>query len=358
MNSIPIDVIKKANGLENIAFTLINAPECDLEMLESVISVEGFNFSSKDRQRTLLQKAIVRGDLEAFNLVLKYHKNMSISCSDFQAVNYNMAKNKDILNILIKNANQSTIRKALVYNISHWMEPKRLWALEKLKSAVVQKPGGETWNFFDFLDDAALIKSIKLKSLSESWKEEIIKSNFIKKARPGWVGRNAESRMESALVWALLLDDFELARGLLNSGYKVYTPGGENEIEIGLNLGLGYKGVDFLLKNGFSPFLQRDINGYPKNITCENDVIKELAFKPDSKKNGHVSVNHDRLLLVAIKNKQPEIVDLLIDAGLSLSRLLAGVVLPEDRSLVENLMLKKRNIQNSAADSKVAKLAL
>lgn len=350
--SIPIDVIKKAKALESVAFALIDDPNYDFSMLEEVISSDKFDFSVKDyKKHTLCQKAIVNGDVELFKFIFNLRKlktNYSaVSLDDFFAINRKNL-NKEILDILIENADKRTIKKFILAGANRaFMNPKGLWVMMKLEAAIVSK-GDKKWNFFDDLNDnyndrdAVLINAIKCKDIHSVWLETVMKSDFIKKAKPVLVN-STTSQVESALGCALLLNDFKLAKRLLDAGYKIDAPGSTGEINICIKMGVGVAGISFLLENGCSPFKQCDISGWPRAITCEKDVLKELKT-PSEKMNLLVRVNYDESLLLALKEKQYEIANLLISAGSSLNRVLACVS-QEERSLVESFLLKQNNMK-------------
>ena len=351
MSGIAIDILKSAEVLDAVAFhllDLIESKKSSLSDLEAVLE-SGLDFDAVQNLVTLLEKSISLNDFQCFALVLKHQQASGgkIKIGDITSVNYKKAKtDRKVFDKVISLASQKVLQESIVSLLPDLMNEEKAWALMELEKSIKNKD----WHWSQALGadefSKRLIMAVKCVDICPSWADEMIKvlgkgagANFCKPL--SWYGYKTGKQMsESAMAEALLKDKYELAQNLVNAGYEMNREDQPNEIRMALEAGVGYRGIKFLLDSGFTPFEQVNYLGDPKKILSKKDIELELAMKHKDK-HGHI-INWDESLTIAIKAKKFDIIDLLVEHGLSIDRVLS-VASPSDRPLIESVLLCKKN---------------
>lgn len=342
---IGVELLERAKLLESAAFHLMYSPSYDMTVLESLVESKFFDFwQVSHKKETVLQKAISLGDIDTFNLILNYSqkkKKATVSAEDMMLINFNSESSKNILDALIEKADTKQIKKCILLAASEWMSEEKAWALMRLEKAVLE--ADKNWNRFNrFAGEKILSKiaanAVRIKEINPAWVQDLLKSEAIKNVTTvcSYDSYKNETASDSALVSALLLDDYALAKTMLESGYRINVPEFMSELEVAIRLGLGVDGVCFLLDNGCSPL---EASG---NLKVTRDDA-DLSMLTRGKRREVIKVNPDRLLGVAIRAKSYEVVDLLIEHGLSLDRLIKRAS-PEERVEYENVLLRYKSL--------------
>jgi hypothetical protein len=142
--------------------------------------------------------------------------------------------------------------------VEQWMTPEKGWALKMLESAVIQK--GKRWSWCEKIKDQTvlsniLIKAVKCGDFGNEWVGSMCTSGLLKNITTmcRYESYGNVSKVDSALVRALMMDNYGLAEKMLTAGYRIANPEYMSELEVGIKLSLNVKGIEFLLKNGCSP---------------------------------------------------------------------------------------------------------
>lgn len=348
-------MVHRAGVAEHIAASLLQQEECDLETLEALMSLQGFNFGlhlTRD-SKTVFQLAVQRNDLKLVELVYRWQTNAHptpIHVDDMRSINLDQ-DSKSVLSFLLERAEQKTIKKCITTQAYEWMTPKTAWLLMELEGALKTKLKGSFFDLFNKkeLKDGIFISAVQCKSVNPKWIEDMLKTEFVKYAKPrNWYSAaTGHGTSESALVCALLQKDFVLAKEILDAGYQINRIDAFNELESAIRNNATAKAIEFLISNGCYPFPQKNWSGKEqKLIRGEEDVEQELKKISGGIVNDPRIMNFDEFLLIAMKNGNQEVVDVLLKNGNSMERLLKYVA-PVDRSLVENELLKRMNTEGS-----------
>lgn len=356
---VSLKSIKEAGLLEDLLRFEFKKPVLDMALIESIFET-GVDFN-RSNYGTILNAMTAKDNIELFKLGMKYHQigGFKVKSSDICTLNvFHSLAAKEMLDVLVGLTGATELKKCFKKVAMDWMCPSSAWALLKLDKSIPKK----NWNFFQDITDTIVVPGLlyrasQCRNIEPSWFETFLNKKSYENIYYESAVNNAGRYSQRSVLTMLLKDrDYDSAARLLKSGYKINNnhQNFESEVVIAIDAGVNAAGVEWLLKNGASPFVQLGYDGKHRVICNEKDIGIELK---QEKEYGHRSThtNWDKAIVLALANKDDQMVDILIENGLSLSRALFRCNNTE-RAMLESALLKRqtKNIGKAANDVKSA----